>query len=580
MSYLKKWCSHRNVRDKILIYSGLMSVLLITVFIWISNTYINRTLQKNIQEVTETNVGKVRDYFENVEYTVSLSLFNIKSSITVQDYLLGNSESEEWVQGIVKDVANRECISVLELYDAQGMLRLCSTGEAAQGQRLSEELIEILNTQGDKNYWSNQWSNSQLSEKLQVFHCLRKDDRILGYVRVKIDDASLTDIFNYVGFNVSSEMCVLGYNGKLILPKRIDALSYMVVQNAYHNYSESGAENLQFGYVDEKFTINCTKLDDYGVIVVIITRTEDMHAELSMIQGMIYLSGGICLILVVLVSVVLSSVVSTPLIRLTREVEQAGWDNLDLRVNEESYNEIGTLSRAFNQMLERAQVLMKEVEEVQKRKRELEFSVLQMQITPHFLYNSLESLSALSLIGDNEIVYQMSKALGIFYRDVLSEGQDVISIEKEIDIVENYLFVQSIRYQDKFTYSVNVSPEIRKFRIAKLTLQPLVENAIYHGIREVIYPGFVEVTGRQEDGFVILQVKDNGKGMEKALQQLGTVEKPREDNDAIPRTGFGMFNVDERLKLYFGEEYGLTIYSEPGQGTCVEVRLPASLGEE
>lgn len=576
MGYLKKWCSHRNVRDKILIYSGLVSVLLITVFIWISNTYINWTLQKNIQNVTETNVGKVRDYFHNVEYTVSLSLFNIKNSLTVQDYLLGNSEPEEWVQGIVKDVANRECISVLELYDAQGMLRLCSSGEAASGQRLSQELMEILDSRGDKNYWSNQWSNSQLSEKLQVFRCLKKDNQVLGYVRVKIDDASLTDIFNYVGFNVSSEMCVLGYNGKLILPRLIDALSYRAVQNAYHNYSESGTEKMQYSYMDDKFTISCTELDDFGVIVVIITRTEDMVAELSMIQSMIYLTGGVCLILVVLVSVVLSSVVSAPLIRLTREIEQAGWDNLDLRVNEESYNEIGTLSRAFNQMLERAQVLMSEVEKAQKRKRELELSVLQMQITPHFLYNSLESLSALSLIGDNEIVYQMSKALGIFYRDVLSEGQDVISIEKEIDIVENYLFVQSIRYQDKFTYSVNVAPEIQNYQIVKLTLQPLVENAIYHGIREIIYPGFVEVTGRQEDGFVILQVKDNGKGMSKALQQLRTAKEPGENT--IHRMGFGMLNVDERLKLYFGEEYGLAVYSEPGQGTCVEVRLPTISG--
>jgi len=578
MKYLKTWSSHLKIRDKILIYSIVVSLALMLVFVWASSAYINWTLERNIEKVTETNVEKVRDYLENVEYTVNLSLFNIRSSITVRDYLLGNDEAKNSVWGIIHDVANRECISVLELYDMEGKLCLSSGPEAEPEKgRLPEKLMEELNGQPDRNYWSAQPLDKRVSVEMQVFRSIQYEDRIIGYVRVRISDTALTDIFNYVGFNVSSEMCVFGDNEKLILPKKIDAVYYLAVKKAFKAYADSGAEEANYNYADGKYRINCTQLKEYGVIVVIVTRTADMQAELSMIQNMIYLLGGICLILLVLVSVVLSNVVSTPLIQLTREVEQAGWDNLDLKVNVESYNEIGTLSRAFNQMLERARILMAEVEKAQRRKRELELRILQVQITPHFLYNSLESLSALSLIGDNETVYQMSKALGIFYRDVLSEGWDVIPIKKEIDIVQNYLLVQSIRYQDKFTFSIQIDPKIESFQIVKLTLQPLVENAIYHGIREINYPGRLEVTGGLEEGCVVLRVRDNGKGIPKALQDL---EARRETEQIhgdliLHRKGFGMSNVDERLKLYFGSEYGLRIYSGPGQGTCIEVHLPA-----
>ena len=183
-------------------------------------------------------------------------------------------------------------------------------------------------------------------------------------------------------------------------------------------------------------------------------------------------------------------------------------------------------------------------------------------------------------MGDNETAYRMAEALGVFYKDVLSGGKTVVSIEKELEIIRSYLYVQSIRYRDRFTYEIDVDPEILPYPVVKMTLQPLVENAIYHGIREIEETGHIRVEGYRQEDCIIIRVVDNGKGFPKdqetpeGWRKRISEELPKEDAPGENR-GFGMYSVDERIRLYFGEQYGLAVIPAE-KGACVEVRLPAA----
>ena len=166
----------------------------------------------------------------------------------------------------------------------------------------------------------------------------------------------------------------------------------------------------------------------------------------------------------------------------------------------------------------------------------------------------------------------MSKALGGFYRGVLSDGRCVISVEEELRMTDSYLRVQTQRYRDGFEYHIDAAPEVLQASIVKLTIQPLVENAIYHGIRNVRRKGIITITGRVEEGDVILSIRDNGKGM--TADNTAISENYEKGDLVLHRKGYGMYNADQRSKRDFGSQYGLHVESVPEEWTQVDVRVP------
>jgi len=202
-------------------------------------------------------------------------------------------------------------------------------------------------------------------------------------------------------------------------------------------------------------------------------------------------------------------------------------------------------------------------------KRQAEVIALQSQINPHFLYNTLNSVCSLIKTGQNDAAYRMIHSIGTFYRTALSSGKVMINIREEMANAQSYIDIQSMRYGEKIRYEIEVGEVLMARSIVKFTLQPLIENAIYHGVKPLDSPGVIRITGAVSDGEVRLSVSDNGVGMEPekvaALLDAGA---------EITKTSFGLNNIDRRLKLYFGQAYGLRIESAPGAGTTVTVVLP------
>ncbi|MDR2758645.1 MAG: sensor histidine kinase [Spirochaetaceae bacterium] len=300
------------------------------------------------------------------------------------------------------------------------------------------------------------------------------------------------------------------------------------------------------------------------------------------------------LIVSMAISIFISQRISKPIKELRRSIQAVEQENFDILVDIRSSNEIGELGKDFNIMVGEIKELLRRVTLEQEQKRKSELKALQMQINPHFLYNTLDSVIWMAEGGKQAEVIAMSSALARLFRLSISKGKEIIDVASEIEHVKNYLTIQKIRYKDRLDYRIEVEEEIKAFQIVKIILQPLVENAIYHGIKNNSTAGTVVISGYRTPTGMDLVVRDDGIGMNPAaLEKLrlrcspdqgenyGTPDRDSEDTRGpgegadVPGSGVGVRNVDERIKLYFGPDYGLEFESREDEGTTVFIHLPA-----
>ncbi len=266
----------------------------------------------------------------------------------------------------------------------------------------------------------------------------------------------------------------------------------------------------------------------------------------------------------------LSLSITSPIIDLCQRMENISAGDLgDWEPVESQEREISILSDGMEQMVKRLHVQIQENTRKQDVLRRTELALLQAQINPHFLYNTLDTIIWLIEASKTGDAVEMVSNLSSYFRHSLSKGEDVITLEEEERHVRSYLQIQEVRYHDIMHYTINLDPSLGCAAIPKLTLQPLVENALYHGIKRKRGLGHIYVVGRMEDGKINLQVTDDGAGMSEERQQ-----ELREAMKSDSRIGFGLATVHERIRLLFGEDYGLTFSSRPGIGTTVTVSIP------
>ena len=282
------------------------------------------------------------------------------------------------------------------------------------------------------------------------------------------------------------------------------------------------------------------------------------------------------IILVVLVMCILgtfyiSNRLSAPLYKLQKSMKLVEQGNFDIRIEEGGEYVVRELSKTFNKMVVRTRELMDEIVKEQDDKRKKELDVLQSQINPHFLYNTLDSI--IWLVEDERITEatQMITALSRFFRIGISSGRIVITVREELEHARNYLAIQKIRYKNKFDYKIEADPRTLEAKTIKLILQPLIENALYHGIEYIQHKGEILIEAYIEDNNLIYKIRDNGVGMTEETKNRIF------DDDYQVKTkgsGVGVKNVNQRIKLYYGPDYGMRIESELEEGTTVYIKMP------
>ena len=271
--------------------------------------------------------------------------------------------------------------------------------------------------------------------------------------------------------------------------------------------------------------------------------------------------------------------ITKPIESLCNVTKQAANGDFDVRAPQADSTELEVLDNSFNRMIEQIGTLVEDIRVEQLHQRSMELKLLQEQINPHFLYNTLDAIIWLAESGQKDKVVEMVTALSNFFRTTLSKGRDFVTVAEEESHIRSYLEIQQFRYSDILQYEICIPEELHQYTILKLTLQPLVENALYHGIKNKRGLGRITVEGRLDGGRLVFTVHDDGMGM--TAERLEQVRKTIRDEgvkkeDATEDTsGFGLSNVDQRLRLNYGPQYGITIDSTLGSGTTTTVCIPA-----
>lgn len=396
--------------------------------------------------------------------------------------------------------------------------------------------------------------------------------KILGYVVVEFYAKTITGLY---------QNSVLGKTGKFIL---VDQENKSVLKSTENKNEIISGLKLPFAdgsgsyiieYHNKKTLIVYHKIPYTSWYLLGYVYINEL---LSDINGVLLIITG-AIVAMLIISFILyyyfSKRMTFPIIRLKEKMLEAGGGNFDAIVENISNNEFSVLESQYNNMLNRIKDLVEKSRKEQVKLQMAEVKALQAQINPHFLYNTLDTVIWLIAVNKNDEAIDIIEQLSMFFKTGLSKGLDWIKVEKEVEHVRSYLYIQQKRYLDLLTYSIEVDPEINQYFMLKMTLQPIVENAIYHGIKNKVTGGNIKISGKVDKaGNLVFTIEDTGIGMEeRKLQMLNDKleknEMPYEDNE----NGFGLYNVNRRIKLYYGNNYGIDIWSKEDVGTIVTITI-------
>ena len=501
------------------------------------------------------NINNIIDKYEEEASNHSLALYNaISNELTYSTLIF-------------------PIIDHISYLDTQGVLHSTSQKILNKNQPLLKtRLVTALEATTGPDYWFPMERRDYLTEDpAQPVVSLGKKvidiqtGQTLGYLFINLNASTLSDVFK----DQTTHFFILDESNRIIA----SADTYEILSpldttelNRYIPYGQKTLDVIQMADSDKMvvsripFTHNDWSL---AGTVELKYLTEDLNNITLVIAAMLM----VILIVVILSFRIISNIITQPIGELTRNTQLMADGNLQVRNPVNGTDEIGSLSTAFNDMTEKIHELLSKITMEQNQKREYELALIQEQIKPHFLYNCLDAIYALSMMGRQKDAAKTTKALADYYRLSLSKGQDIISLKDELSNVTNYLELQKIRYADVFDYEIHVNPKLLSQPILKLILQPLVENAIYHGLKPRDEKGFIRIYDIMDQTTYKLIVTDNGQGIPKdILDNLFT--QPSNSQH------FGLYNVRHRIQLFFGPEYGLKIMSQEGSGTTITLSFP------
>ena len=389
------------------------------------------------------------------------------------------------------------------------------------------------------------------------------------YITIDYEFSEIAKYIDNVGIGRHG-YCFITDNGGNIIYHPQQQLIFSGIKNENTDFIKGLSDGVHY----EKNVIYAITTTEYSLWRVVgLSFTDELTVERrTQIIFSIAISFFCCGIIALIVLRAYSKIVNAPvrsLIKAMNAFENQA-ENFRYKGGNESVTELRIISSSFEHMANTIQNLMERVHREEQELRKTELKALQAQINPHFLYNTLDSIQWMCEQGKTKDAAEMVRALARLFRISISRGRELITIKEELQHAENYLIIQSYRYRSQFSYTIDASDELMDCLCNKITIQPLIENAIYHGIDRMVDEGEIKITVKpaEDDDDILITVSDNGVGMTK--EQCGKIlAKDRSDSG-----GIGVKNVNDRLKIYFGKKYGLSIESELDVGTTVTVRIP------
>ena len=399
---------------------------------------------------------------------------------------------------------------------------------------------------------------------------------VSGVLLVDMNFSGIEEIFRNIEMGQNGYIYLVDRDGEIIYhPKQQLIYSNLIEENnlAVSKYDD-GNQKEEFGGEQRLVTIKTVGYTGWKVVCVSpIKDITSNYRQVSIFAIVILL---FLILIFSYLNRVVSARITNPIIKLENSVKKLESGNNDVEISISGSYEIQHLGKAIKSMVKQMHILMDNIIYEQEQKRKSELNALQAQINPHFLYNTLDSIVWMIENENYDGSIIMVTALARLFRISLSKGRNIISVRNEIEHVRNYLTIQNIRYKNKFTYDIQADENTLEMCSIKLIIQPLVENAIYHSMDFMDGDGEITIKSYIDEDLYI-EVIDNGLGMteEQAAELLKRDRKSKGKG-----SGIGLKNVNDRIKIYFGEDYGLTIYSEPDEGTMIRVKMPCKKYDE
>ena len=575
-------------------FSSIQSVIFATVAVLVlsavvivtgvSMKFTNTSIFENSSEYTHTiiqqmnqNIDSYIDYMENIAYLIS-------SNEDVQDYLFDEKIDNEGRYRILNQLQtildSRSDIRNVGIISKNGRM-LINDGSKSVNQDLDLNTQEWYATALEK-------PNGPILTSSHVQHIISGERPWVITLSRGIRDRSGSGekegvFFIDLNYSAISELCdqsTVGTKGYAFI---LDAKGNIVYHPQQQQlYNELQTENISLIMDTDEDTVltgtgndgklySISRSEKTGWTVVDCTNVKELLSKSRQAQSVYVLTAIILVIVALLFSRFMARSITLPIQKLRdsmKKVQEGDFCVSDVVVD--SKNEIGSLSKSFDVMTHRIHELMEQNVHEQEEKRKSELKALQSQINPHFLYNTLDSIIWMAEGKKNEEVVLMTASLARLLRQSISNEDEVVPIANEVEYARGYLTIQKMRYKDKLEFQIEVDSSISYIPLIKLVLQPIIENAIYHGLKYKESKGLLIVKGFMKDGNAVLQVIDDGVGMdEETLAHIYDKHKVNYHSN-----GVGVYNVQKRLKLYYGEDYGITYTSELGKGTTATITIP------
>ena len=575
-------------------FSSIQSVIFATVAVLIlsavvivtgvSMKFTNTSIFENSSEYTHTiiqqmnqNIDSYIDYMENIAYLIS-------SNEDVQDYLFDEKIDNEGRYRILNQfqtiLDSRSDIRNVGIISKNGRM-LINDGSKSVNQDLDLNTQEWYATALEK-------PNGPILTSSHVQHIISGERpwviTLSRGIRDRSGSGEKEGVFfidlNYSAISGLCDQSTVGTKGYAFI---LDAKGNIVYHPQQQQlYNELQTENISLIMDTDEDTVltgtgndgklySISRSEKTGWTVVDCTNVKELLSKSRQAQSVYVLTAIILVIVALLFSRFMARSITLPIQKLRdsmKKVQEGDFSVSDVVVD--SKNEIGSLTKSFDVMTHRIHELMEQNVHEQEEKRRSELKALQSQINPHFLYNTLDSIIWMAEGKKNEEVVLMTASLARLLRQSISNEDEVVPIANEVEYARGYLTIQKMRYKDKLEFQIEVDSSILYIPLIKLVLQPIIENAIYHGLKYKESKGLLIVKGFMKDGNAVLQVIDDGVGMdEETLAHIYDKHKVNYHSN-----GVGVYNVQKRLKLYYGEDYGITYTSELGKGTTATITIP------
>lgn len=579
---IKKF-SNKNlsIRSSIFIYFTVTAIVAIALISLIMFQRFTDSLNKTIIEENAGIIGQVGEsidsYLRNVMKISDSIYYNVIKNTDISDDDIKNGMNLLYVNNdnMIEDIALIagdgtliESMPALRLKDGINVSeRDFFKKSMAESEYIYFSMPHIRNL-FDQNENSYSWVMS-MSRAVEVTSEGKATQAVL---LINLNYMFFEELFSNVSLGNGGYIYLINDKGDIIWHPRQNEIyaGRFTENNKYAAGLKDGISVENIG--GKKLTVNVRTIGYTGWKLVGVTGSAAINVDSMKFRLFVLFVADLFLFLLAMVNAYISNRISNPISRLDNSVREIESGNLDVEILPSGSYEVQHLGNSIRNMLSRIKVLMSDLVAEHNAKRKSEFDTLQSQINPHFLYNTLDIIVWMIENEKPDKAVSIVTALAKFFRISLSKGKNIITVRDEVEHVRNYLMIQSMRFKNRFEYSIKVDDNVSDYSSLKLMLQPLVENAIYHGMEFMDGDGEIDVRVFKENDELYFTITDNGLGMSEDV--VATLLS----KDIVPSkrgSGIGVKNVNERIKLYFGAEYGLFVESEPDEGTKITIHLPA-----